>query len=392
MSSSNLSLLYGIEPALRPTGLERATRSMAELVSDLGPIQDAVDVSDLLAGLAHAVRREVGADAVLVSRYDPERDLVCDGGASVLPPATLNFVAEEYGLDDYPVTRDVLVTGKAVEISVSDPEADPGETSFLERYGFSRSLICRLVHSGAPFAAVEVYLTEDRPFRDDDSARVDVLCAFASSALTGLELAAQLEDHYTMTMEALVSALEARDPYTEAHAGRIRDLSTAMAVALKLSSEERRAIKLGSILHDVGKIGVPDSILLKASSLDEHEWKLMKKHPEIGEQMLHSVDFLKLAWPIVRHHHERWDGRGYPDGLAGNDIPVGARIVAVCDSFDAMTSDRPYRKALPLEHAFAELSKNGGSQFDPAFADLLVDVVRSLGQDQVEERLVRYAG
>ena len=392
MSSPNLSLLYGIEPAMHPTGLERATRSMAELVSDLGPMQEAVDVSDLLAGLAHAVRREVSADAVLVSRYDPKRDLVWDGGASVLPPATLNFVAEEYGLDDYPATREVLVTGKSLEISTSDPKADPREIRFLAQYGFSRSLICRLVHAGAPFAAVEAYRTEDRAFRHDDSARVDVLCAFASSALTRLALAAQLEDHYTATMEALVSALEARDPYTEAHAGRIRDLSTALAVAMKLPSEDRRAVKLGSILHDVGKIGVPDSILLKEGSLNEHEWKLMKKHPVIGEQMLLSVDFLMPAWPIVRHHHERWDGGGYPDGLAGEDIPIGARIVAVCDSFDAMTSDRPYRKALPLEHAFEELSRNAGSQFDPACAELLVEVVSSLGQDHVEERLVRYAG
>ena len=391
MSSPDLSLLYGIEPARRPTGLERATRSMAELVSDLGPMQEAGDVSDLLAGLSHAVRREVAADAVLVSRYDAQLDVVCDGGASVRPPATLNFVAEQYSLDEYPATREVLVTGKAIEIARSDPEADRNETRFLSQYGFSRSLICRLVHSGAPFATVEAYRTEDRAFRHDDSARVDVLCAFASSALTRLELAAQLEGHYTMTMEALVSALEARDPHTEAHAGRIRDLSTALAVALKLPSEERRAVKLGSILHDVGKIGVPDSILLKEGSLDEQEWKLMKRHPVIGERMLRSVEFLTPAWPIVRHHHERWDGRGYPDGLAREDIPVGARIVAVCDSFDAMTSDRPYRKALSLAHAFEELTRNAGSQFDPACAEMLVEVVSSLGQDRVEERLVRYA-
>jgi hypothetical protein len=391
MSSPNLALLSEFQSIPRATSLERATRSLAELVADLGPMQEAVDISDLLAGLAHAIRREVGADAVLVSRYDQERDLVCDGGASVLAPATLNFVAEEYSLDAYPATREVLDTGKALEISVSDPGADPSETRFLSDYGFSRSLVCRLVHSGAPFAIVEAYRTEDRPFRHDDSARVDVLCAFASSALTRLELAAQLEDHYTTTMEALVSALEARDPHTEAHAGRIRDLSTALAVALKLPSEERRAVKLGSILHDVGKIGVPDSILLKEGSLDEREWALMRRHPVIGEQMLRSVDFLKPAWPVVRHHHERWDGRGYPDGLLGRDIPIGARIVAVCDSFDAMTSDRPYRKALPLEIAFEELTRNAGSQFDPACAELLVEVVSSLGQDRVEERLVRYA-
>jgi hypothetical protein len=391
MSSPNLSLLYGIEPVMETTGLERATRSMAELVSDLGPMQEAVDVSDLLAGLALAIRRDVGADAVLVSRYDAERNVVCDGGASVRPPATLNFVAEEYSLDQYPATREVLFTGKPLEVSTSDPDADSSEVAFLAQYGFCRMLICRLLHSGTPYATVEAYRTDDRAFRHDDSARVDVLCAFASSTLTRLELAAQLEDHYTATMEALVSALEARDPYTQAHAGRIRDLSTALAVALKLPSEERRAVKLGSILHDVGKIGVPDSILLKEGSLDDHEWNLMKKHPVIGEQMLRSVDFLMPAWPIVRHHHERWDGRGYPDGLAGDDIPLGARIVSVCDSFDAMTSDRPYRKALALSHAFDELYRNSGSQFDPTCAELLVDVVSSLGQDHVEQRLVRYA-
>lgn len=117
----------------------------------------------------------------------------------------------------------------------------------------------------------------------------------------------------------------------------------------------------------------------------------MRAHPLIGERMLRGIDFLRPALPIIRHHHERWDGKGYPDGLVGEEIPIGARIVAVCDAFDAMTSDRPYRRALPLGAACDEIMKHAGFQFDPDCASLLVDVVRNMGDDHLENRFVRYA-
>jgi hypothetical protein len=372
-------------------GIPRPERGISDLIHDLAPMQEATDLPDLYAGLARSVVGALRADACLVSLLDEKRGVLRDVAASVVPPARLNTVAEEYRLDHFPATKRVITAGGSYEASVSDPLADEGERGFLTHLGFGRVLICRFVVEGRPVGTVEIYRLEDRPFRHDDADQVEVLCTFAGNAYSRIQLAAKLEIHYTETIEALVSALEARDPYTEAHAGRIRDISMAMSTALKLPLDDRQAVKLGSILHDVGKIGVSDSILLKAGPLDDEEWRLMRAHPMIGERMLGGIDFLRPALPIIRHHHERWDGMGYPDGLLGDEIPIGARIVSVCDAFDAMTSDRPYRKALPVEVACDEIMKHASLQFDPECASLLVDVVTNLGDEQLENRFVRYA-
>lgn len=372
-------------------GIPRPERGISDLIEELGPMQEATDLPDLYAGLARSVVGALRADACLISLLDERRGVLRDVAASVVPPARLNTVAEEYRLDGFPATNRVISTGRSYEASISDPNADDSERGFLSTIGFGRVLICRFMVEGRPVGTVEVYRLEDRPFRRDDASQVEVLCSFAGNAYSRIQLAAKLEVHYTETIEALVSALEARDPYTEAHAGRIRDFSMALSVALKVPLEDRQAVKLGSILHDVGKIGVSDSILLKEGPLDDEEWRLMRAHPLIGERMLGGIDFLRPALPIIRHHHERWDGMGYPDGLLGDEIPVGARIVAVCDAFDAMTSDRPYRKALSLEVACEEIMKHASLQFDPECASLLVDVVTNMGDDQLENRFVRYA-
>jgi len=128
-------------------------------------------------------------------------------------------------------------------------------------------------------------------------------------------------------------------------------------------------LRRGALLHDIGKIGVPDNILRKPAALSEAEWVTMRKHPEFGARIVAGIPFLEDVARIVRHHHERWDGRGYPDGLAGEDIPLGARIFAVADSFDAMTSDRPYRRAMTIDEARAEVARCRGTQFDPTVAD-----------------------
>jgi hypothetical protein len=372
-------------------GIPRPERGISDLIDDLAPMQEATDLPDLYAGLARSVVGALRADACLVSLLDEKRGVLRDVAASVVPPARLNTVAEEYRLDLFPATKRVITAGGSYEASVSDPLADEGERGFLTSLGFGRVLICRFMVEGSPVGTVEIYRLEDRPFRHDDADQVEVLCTFAGNAYSRIQLAAKLEIHYTETIEALVSALEARDPYTEAHAGRIRDISMAMSTALKLPLDDRQAVKLGSILHDVGKIGISDSILLKSGPLDDEEWRLMRAHPVIGERMLGGIDFLRPALPIIRHHHERWDGMGYPDGLLGDEIPIGARIVSVCDAFDAMTSDRPYRKALPVEAACDEIMKHASLQFDPECASLLVDVITNMGDDQLEDRFVRYA-
>jgi HD-GYP domain-containing protein (c-di-GMP phosphodiesterase class II) len=276
-------------------------------------------------------------------------------------------------------------------VSRSDPEADPGEIAFLHDLGFSQVILSCLSVDGRPTGLIEAYRLDDRPFRSEDPRQIEVLGRFAMNAYSNIRWASKLESHYIETIEALVSALEARNPDTNAHAKRIPDLALGLASAMQLPSDVRRALRLGSMLHDVGKIGVPDSILLKPGALSPDEWEIMRRHPTIGERMLRPIDFLVPALPIVRHHHERWDGGGYPDGLSEEQIPLGARIVAVCDSFDAMVSDRPYRAGMPVGDAAEELLRCAGTQFDPRCARLLVDVVTSVGDKDLEEKFVRYA-
>jgi putative two-component system response regulator len=170
---------------------------------------------------------------------------------------------------------------------------------------------------------------------------------------------------YLATVEALGTALETRDVETAGHCARVSAIALELARGVEYPEDELPTLQLGAVLHDVGKIGVPDAILRKPGSLTDDEWVIMKQHPEMGERMLRGIRFLRRAVAIVRSHHERWDGRGYPDGLAGADIPLGARIFVVADSVDAMTSDRPYRAALSWEQAYEEVRRGRGSQFDP---------------------------
>ena len=375
-----------------PSDVVTAERDITELMHELHPMQEATDLPDLFAALARSVVATLGADACLISLYEESADVLRDVAASVVPPARLNSMTEVYDVSDFPATKRVLETGRSLEVSISDPNAEPSERRLLAELGFSRLLLNRFTVDGKTVATVEVYRTHDRPFRSSDPRQVDVLTKFAANAYSRIHLAAKLELHYTETIEALVSALEARDPYTQAHAGRIRDRAIALSVAMQVPSEQRRAIRLGAILHDVGKIGVSDSILLKQGPLTEEEWAVMRMHPDIGEKMLQGIDFLGPALPIVRHHHERWDGRGYPDGLSGEEIPLGARIVGICDAFDAMTSDRPYRAGMSVEDACAELRTNAGTQFDPRCVEQLVEIVsQSDDGRQLEDRFVRYA-
>ena len=163
---------------------------------------------------------------------------------------------------------------------------------------------------------------------------------------------------------SLASAVEAKDPRTEHHCSRLAHAAVAVARSLDLSEDLVEAIGYGAVLHDIGKIGVAEKILQKAEGLTEEEWVEMRRHPVIGATIIEPLQIGRLAAPIVRHHHERWDGRGYPDGLRGEAIPVGARIVAVADAFDAMTHDRPYRSALSVEEAVEQLVAGRGHQFD----------------------------
>jgi len=187
-----------------------------------------------------------------------------------------------------------------------------------------------------------------------------------------------VEEGYRTTLETLVMALDAREHETSAHSQRVREYTLTLAKLLGLKDEALVQLGRGALLHDVGKIGVRDSILLKPGKLNDEEWVEMKKHPQIGYDILQNIEFLAPAAEIVLCHQERWEGNGYPNKLSGEEIPLGARIFAVVDTLDAMTSDRPYRKALTFETALKEIRSCAGTQFDPyvidAFQSILPDV------------------
>jgi putative two-component system response regulator len=176
---------------------------------------------------------------------------------------------------------------------------------------------------------------------------------------------------------ALANAIEAREQGMRGHCERLAALALRLADALQVEQREHETLRLGALLHDIGKIGVPDSVLLKAGPLTVEELELMRKHTVIGDDLLAPLDLLDRVRPIVRHHHERWDGTGYPDGLAGEAIPFGARILAVADSIDAMSAHRVYREPLTEPQIVRELEQGRGEQWDPAIVDVALEMIDS---------------
>ena len=194
--------------------------------------------------------------------------------------------------------------------------------------------------------------------------------------------AEELRGSYVDTVRALTNAVEARDTYTGAHAARVAAYGLELARRVDPQLAANPQVEFGFLLHDVGKVAIPDGILHKADRLGQEERVLMRRHPEIGYEIVRGIESLAEAAEIVRHHHERWDGSGYPDGLAGEAIPLADRVFAVADTLDAITTDRPYRPGSPLAEAREEIRGMAGSQFDPAVVTALDEIA-----DDVLERI-----
>jgi putative nucleotidyltransferase with HDIG domain len=190
------------------------------------------------------------------------------------------------------------------------------------------------------------------------------------------KLYVEMKEAHINTVAALTSAIDASDPYTHGHSYRVSRYALRVGRALGLSARDVEILEYGALLHDIGKIAIRHEILLKKERLNDQELLTLKQHPTIGADIVENLKFLREAAVLVRYHHEQPNGRGYPAGLRGDDIPVGARIILVCDAFDAMTSDRPYRKGMPVEHVVAQFEKYKGEQFDLEITSLVIDLVR----------------
>jgi response regulator RpfG family c-di-GMP phosphodiesterase len=301
-----------------------------------------------------------------------------EGTDCVASPNALDALAKMKDQNFSLVISDVLMPGMSgMEFLRHAKERNP-DTAFIMITGLMdiNTAVASLRHGAFDFItkpfelhamrrAVDRALERRRLLMENRSHREELEQKIRERTFELKEALNDVEESYKITLEALVAALDAREHETHAHSQRVREYTLTLAQSLGIKHDELTQIGRAALLHDVGKIGVRDSILLKPGRLNEEEWIEMRKHPQIGYNILQSIEFLSPVAEIVLCHQERWDGNGYPNRLAEEDIPLGARIFAVADTFDAMTSDRPYRKALSFEAAWNEIYRCSGTQFDP---------------------------
>ncbi|PYQ13743.1 MAG: two-component system response regulator [Acidobacteria bacterium] len=270
----------------------------------------------------------------------------------------------------YPDVEVVMITG-VVDVEVALRAMRMGANDYLTK----------------PFNLEEVRLTvenalekrrlvkENREYQRNLEAKVEERTVELVLKRREIEdLYERLQVSYETTLEALAAALDTRDTETQGHSVRVSDYTVVIARRMGVEDPELTEIRRGALLHDVGKIGISDAVLRKPGKLSPEEWIEMRKHPEIGYRILSGIKFLEKSLPIVIAHQERYDGSGYPRGLKGEEIPLGARIFAVVDTLDAMTSDRPYRRALSYETARQEIIRNSGIQFDPSVVEVFLSI------------------
>jgi HD-GYP domain-containing protein (c-di-GMP phosphodiesterase class II) len=249
---------------------------------------------------------------------------------------------------------------------VRDPQTDPGS-----------ELAVAVVVDGTVWGVLNIEASEPNALGEADAVLVESVAASLGVAIHRARLVADLEGAFTTTLAALTSTVEAKDVYTACHGEDVAGLAERVASRMSLSSAQVRDVRYAAMLHDIGKVAVPSEILLKPGPLSEEEWVAMRRHSAAGGELVARINAFAHLAPAVRACHERWDGAGYPDGLAGQEIPLAARIIAVCDTYDAMVTDRPYRPARPPAEARKELRRVAGAQLDPSVVDA---VMQELGR------------
>lgn len=273
------------------------------------------------------------------------------------------------------------IAGRAFEkgeiIFVTDPKKNPNYNGFLGYDEQTEPFVSiPLKIKGNTIGVINVHLPKDKTsFSDWELKFLTILSDQISIVAENVKLYQSIEKFYIQLVETLAKIIDAKDSYTSDHAMRARERAVKLALKLNVPQSMIRTIEYAALLHDMGKIGIDEKIITKPGKLTEEEYKQMKKHPEIAYQILSPIEFLTPVSKIVLYHHEWYNGMGYPDGLKGNEIPLGSRIVSVIDAWDAMTSDRPYRKALPREVAIDELKKGAGKQFDPEVVKAFLELI-----------------
>jgi HD-GYP domain-containing protein (c-di-GMP phosphodiesterase class II)/FixJ family two-component response regulator len=332
------------------------------LLSDSG-------ISNTLNHVKDAALRDLGALAV---------GLTLDTGSQRID----SLSSFQYGTNDPALTADLNIR----EFLGNKPSAVSTENQYRRVVrprtvaGIRRTEVSLPLHSGRDFYGW-LNVLFGRACYDADLRFIELLSSSASSAISHTLLGERLNESNLNALRALANAIEARDRYTGGHTDRVCEMAVLIAREIGWSEEKILELRQGCTLHDIGKIGVPDAILNKNGPLDDYERNIMQKHPEMGVRIIEGIDFLKSASPYILFHHERYDGHGYPMGLAGEEIPIEGRILAVVDTFDAIVSDRPYRRGADPARAIREIEEHSGTQFDPDLARVFLRIFRENPDD-----------
>jgi putative nucleotidyltransferase with HDIG domain len=327
-----------------------------------GQLEDKAREISSLQAISEKIISLKGIRDLVGAIVDVSRQLLGDSEVRFYPVRGASAPQEAEGRTPGMTMPDEFMDGKIVR--VDQPLMDgamPFQTLFP------------LMIEGQVFGALDV--RTEAVLGEEKEAKILYLLNRSAERMENVALYEGLYENMLSTLKSMAKILDARDPHTSQHSTRVTNFSMAIANILGLCAEDKDTLYIASSLHDIGKVGIPDRILLKPDRLSEEEFSVIRKHPEIGADILKQLPPMARETEIIRHHHERFDGKGYPSGILGRDIPLLSRIITLADSYDAMTSDRPYRKALEIGMAVQEITRCSGTQFDPDLALLFIHKV-----------------
>jgi HD-GYP domain-containing protein (c-di-GMP phosphodiesterase class II) len=345
-------------------------RAQLKVASRLtGRLASMRDVSSMVELVLDELHETFAFYLAAIQRLDQDGVLRLVGGRGPLAEVMREFLLLEQSVQEG-INGRVARSGRSAlvydthddpDYIVRDPQTDP-----------RAELSVAILVDGCVWGVLNIEAVEPGALSEADAVLVEAIAANLGAAVHRAELIADLEGTFMTTLAALASTVEAKDDYTAAHGQDVAELAERVALQMGLTATAARDVRYAAMLHDVGKIVVPREILLKPGPLDEAEWEVMRSHAAVGGELVARIDAFAHLAPAVRASHERWDGGGYPDGLAGEDIPLAARIIAACDTYDAIITDRPYRPGRTPAEARAELVRVAGSQLDSRACEALL--------------------
>lgn len=330
------------------------------------------NISKLCDLILEAAVIESNSDRASLMLIDPDRFLRIKSSAGI----PKHVVANTKVRLGYGIAGKVAQTGEAIIIN-KGWQVDKKIKRSLRGLGLKSALSIPILADGSIYGVLNLGKQKKKHLFDkDDAELLSILAYEAGTAINNCRLFEEMRALYEGSIISLAAAIDAKDHYTHGHSNRVAGIALKISKILGLSVESIEKIKLASMLHDIGKIGIPDRVLLKPGKLTEKEFEIIKKHPVYAVNILKHLPRLKDIIPIVYHEHERYDGKGYVEGLKGEAIPVESRVISVADAFEAMTSNRPYRKAMPKAEAIREIKRNSAKQFDPNVVKAFLKVIR----------------